>query len=104
MHARAFDLNYFGVEVDDEIAGLDHGLGMTLGAADDGVDARDQLVLVKGLGHVVVGAEAKPPDLVLDASKTREDQVGVLTLETRRLRNASKPDMSGRLRSRRMMS
>jgi hypothetical protein len=43
------------------------------GAANDGVDARDQLVLVERLGHVVVGTEAEPAHLVLDAAKAGKD-------------------------------
>ena len=74
MHALAVDLHGLGVEVDDEIAGLDHRLGMALGAAHDGVDARHQLVLVERLGHVVVGAEAETPALVLDSGEAGEDQ------------------------------
>jgi hypothetical protein len=46
---------------------------LALGAPHDGVDARDQLVPVERLGHVVIGAEAEPPDLVLDAGKARQD-------------------------------
>ena len=38
------------------------------------MDARDQLVLVKRLGHVVVGAEAEAAYLVLDAGHAGEDQ------------------------------
>src|SRR5450759_43454 len=74
MHARAVDLDRLGVEVDDEIAGPDDGLGVALGAADDGVDACHQLVLVEWFGHVVVGAEAETLDLVLDAGEAGEDQ------------------------------
>jgi hypothetical protein len=44
------------------------------GAADDGVDACHQLVLVEWLGHVVIGAEAETLDLVLDAGEAGEDQ------------------------------
>ena len=68
------DLDGLGIEVDHEIAGLDHRLSMTLGAAHDGMDARHQLVLMERLGHVVVGAEAQAPDLVLDAGQAGKDQ------------------------------
>ena len=74
MHARAVDFDGLGVEVDDQVAGRDDRLGMALRAADDGVDARDQLVLVERLGQVVVGAEAEAADLVLDAGEAGEDQ------------------------------
>ena len=74
VHALAADFDRLGVEVDDEVAGVDDRLRVALGAAHDGVDARDQLVLVERLGHVVVGAEAETLDLVLDAGKAGEDQ------------------------------
>ena len=74
MHPRPVDLDRLGVEVDDKIAGLDDGLGVALGAPHDRVDARDQFVLVERLGHIVVGAEAEPPDLVLDVGKARQDE------------------------------
>ena len=38
------------------------------------MDARHQFVLVEGLGHVVVGADAETLDLVLDAGEAGEDQ------------------------------
>jgi hypothetical protein len=47
---------------------------MSLGPPHDGVDARDQFVLVERLGHVVVGTEAETFDLVLDAGKPGQDQ------------------------------
>lgn len=72
-----------GVEVDHEIAGLDHRLGVARRAAHNRVDARNQLVLVERLGHVVVGADAETLDLVLDAGEAGEDQNGVLIFDTR---------------------
>src|ERR1700694_641878 len=74
MHAGAADLYRLGVEVDLEIGGVDDRLGMALRTAHHRVNAGDQLVLVEGLGHVVVGAEAEALDLVLDAGKAGEDQ------------------------------
>ena len=74
VHALAADFDRLGVEIDDQVAGVDDRLGVALGAADDRVDARDQLVLVERLGHVVVGAEAEALDLVLDAGEAGEDQ------------------------------
>jgi hypothetical protein len=38
------------------------------------MDAGDQLVLVKRLGHIVVGTEAETLDLVLDAGEPRQNQ------------------------------
>ena len=80
MHALAADLDRLGVEIDHEIAGLDHRLGVALGTAHDRMDAGNQLVLVEGLGHVVVGADAETLDLVLDAGEAGEDQDGSLDL------------------------
>ena len=80
MHALATDLDGLGVEIDHEIAGLDHRLGVALGTAHDRMDAGDQFVLVEGFGHVVVGADAETLDLVLDAGKAGEDQDRCLDL------------------------
>ena len=71
---RAVDHGRLGVEVDDEVVDLNDGLGVTPGAAHDGVDARHQFVLVERLGHIVVGAEAETLDLVLDTRESGEDQ------------------------------
>ena len=38
------------------------------------MDAGDQLVLMEGLGHIIVGAEAEAAHLVLDAGQARQDQ------------------------------
>ena len=38
------------------------------------MDAGDELVLVEGLGHIVVGAEAQAAHLVLDAGEAGENQ------------------------------
>src|SRR6185437_1541332 len=74
VHALAGDLYGLGVEVHSQIASLDDRLRMALAAADDGMDASDQLVLVEGLGHVVVGAEAETAHLVFDAGETAQDE------------------------------
>lgn len=74
MHARAGDFDRLGVEIDHQIAGIDDRLGVALGTAHDRVNARDQLVFMEWLGHVVVGAEAETLDLVLDAGEAGEDQ------------------------------
>src|ERR1700693_2955022 len=100
MDTLPTDLDSFGVEGDHKLSGLDHRLGVSLGTAHDGMDARHQLVLVERLGHVVVGTEAEPLDLVLDAGEPGQDQDRVLTLETRSERSTSNPDMMcGRLAS-----
>jgi hypothetical protein len=62
---------------------------VALGAAHDGVDARDQLVLVEGLGEVVVGAEAQTLHLVLDARQPDRIRIGVFTFATRSERSTS---------------
>jgi len=80
MHALTADFHRLGVEVDDEIAGLDDRLGVTLGTTDDRVNAGDQFVLVEGLGHVIVGADAETLDLVLDAGEARENENWCLDL------------------------
>ena len=73
MHALAVNVDRLGIEIDLEPAGLDHRLGVALGPAHDGVDTGDQFVLVERLGHIVVGAEAETPYLVLDAGEAREN-------------------------------
>src|ERR1043165_3068917 len=80
MDALATDFDRLGVEIDDEIAGLDHRLSMALGTAHDRVDAGNQFVLVAGLGHVDVSANAETLGLVLDAGEAGEDQNGGLDL------------------------
>src|SRR5216684_1394938 len=80
MDALASDLDGLGVEIDHEIAGLDHRLGVALGTTHDGMDTGDQLVLVERLGHVIVGADAETLDLVLDTGEAGEDQNRCLDL------------------------
>lgn len=58
VHVRANDLSRLDVDVNDDVAALSLRSGMTLGASNHGVDARDQFVLVERPGHKVVGAEA----------------------------------------------
>ena len=48
--------------------------GMTLGAADDRLDAGDQLAAVERLGQEVVGAEAEALDLVIELDETGQDE------------------------------
>ena len=74
VDAAAVDLDRLGVEIDRELAGLDHRLRMALRAADDGVDARDQLVAVERLGDIIVGAEAQGADLRVHLADARKDQ------------------------------
>ena len=58
VHSRTPDLDGLLIEIDREIAGVDHRLGVALGAAHDGVNARHELVLVERLGQVIVGPVA----------------------------------------------
>src|ERR1700681_5016348 len=74
MHARAVYLDRLGVEIDDEIARVDDRLRMALRTPHDRMDARDEFVLVEGLGHIVVGAEAETLYLVFDAGEAGENQ------------------------------
>ena len=61
--------------------------------------------LWNGFHHVIVGAGPETLDLVLDIIEAREDQDRRLYLRTaQHARSASKPDMSGKFRSRTMMS
>ena len=74
MDAVARDLNGLLVEIDDQVAGRDHRLGMALRAADDGVNAGDEFVFMEGLGQIIVGTEAEALHLVFDAGETRKDK------------------------------
>jgi len=69
MHPGAAHFDRLGVEIHHQFAGLNDRLGVALGATDDGVDARDKLVLVKGLGKVVVSADPEALDLVFGAGE-----------------------------------
>src|SRR5215471_18819560 len=74
MQLAALDLDRAGIEVDRQLAGADHRIGMALGAADDGLDAGDQLALVERLGQVVVGPEAQALQLVVELAEARQDE------------------------------
>jgi hypothetical protein len=88
-----------GREGDHEITDPDDGLDVPFGPAYDRVNSRHQFIVVKGLGHIIVGAEAKTLALVFDADEASRIRIGVLTLEARRVRRTSNPDISGRFRS-----
>src|SRR6185437_1198831 len=74
IHRMALDLDGAAVEVDRELAGADERFRMALGAANDRLDARDQLAAVEGLGQEVVGAKAQALDLVIELGKARENE------------------------------
>ncbi len=73
VDAVAGHFDGLGIQIDDDVAGADDRLGVALGAADHGVDARDQFVLVERLGHVVIGAAAERLDLGVDFGGARQD-------------------------------
>ena len=82
-HVRANDLSRLDVDVNDNVAALSLRSGMTLGASNHGVDARDQFVLVErlaikssapkprqfGLNCAALGAEGCASILVLVPNK-----------------------------------
>src|SRR6185295_17199767 len=74
MNALAADLHCLGVEVHNQIARGNNRLGVTLRAANHGVDARYELILVEGLGHVIVSPKAQALHLVLNAGETGQDE------------------------------
>src|ERR1041384_8570087 len=47
---------------------------MTLGSTHNGVDARDQLILMERFGHIVISTKAETFDLVLYARQTGKDE------------------------------
>jgi hypothetical protein len=73
-NARAVDLDHLAIEIYTQIVSIDDRLRMSSGASHNGMNARDQLILVERLGHVVVSTEAEAFDLVLDAGEAGEDQ------------------------------
>src|SRR5207237_6802877 len=80
MDAGAIDLDRLRVEIDRQLAGLDDRLAVALRAADDGVDARDQLVAVERLGDIIVGAEAERADLGVHLGDAGENEDGSANL------------------------
>nr|ADO19098.1 hypothetical protein Nfla_4402 [Nostoc flagelliforme str. Sunitezuoqi] len=74
VHAGIVDLDRLGVEIDCELAGADDRLAVPLGAAHDGVDARDQLLAVERLGDIIVRAEAEAAYLRVHLADAGQDQ------------------------------
>ncbi len=74
MHALAVDLYCLLVEIDDQVAGDDHRLGVALRAADDGVDSRHQLVFVERLGEIIIGAVAEAAHFVFNPGHAGENE------------------------------
>ena len=69
-----------GLGVEPQRAALDVALGVAGGAAHLGADARQQLLHMEGLGHVVVGAGVHAGDLVAPAVAGGEDDHGHVAL------------------------
>ena len=74
MQRLAVDFDRARVEIDRQLAGADDAVGMALAAADDGLDAGDQLAAVERLGQIIVGAEAEALDLVIELGEAGENQ------------------------------
>src|SRR6516162_4337144 len=66
------DPNDAAVEIDDKLAGPDHGVA--LWAAHLRLDACDKLTTLEGLDQKVVGAKTESLDLVIEFRDVREDQ------------------------------
>ena len=73
MQRRALDIDGTGVEIDDQLAGADNTVRMALAATDNGMDTGDQLAAVERLGQIIVGAEAKAFDLVIQLRQAGQD-------------------------------
>jgi hypothetical protein len=78
MKRLAIHLDGAGVEIDDQLAGTNQGIGVPLRAANDGLNSGDQLALVERLGEVVVGPHTQPLDLVIEAVEATQDKNGRL--------------------------
>src|SRR5690606_17752671 len=74
VNALTRNLNGLGVEINHQVARMDDRLRMALRTTNDGVDTRNQLILVERLGHVVVGTETKAPHLVFNTGHARENE------------------------------
>jgi hypothetical protein len=66
MERRTIDFDRARVKIDDQLPGTNNAVGMAFAAADDGVDARHQFTAVEGFRKVIVGAETKAFDLVIE--------------------------------------
>ena len=76
MHAVTAHFHRLGVQIDHYVAGFDNGMGVSLRAAHDRIDACDQLVLIERLGHVIVGAKAETAHLGVDIGGAGKDENG----------------------------
>ena len=64
MHALAVNVDGLGVEIDAQIAGFDDRLSVTLGTADDRLDASNQFVLMEPVSYTHLRAHETVLDLV----------------------------------------
>src|SRR5205085_6093726 len=62
------------IEIDQQLAGTDRRLGMALRAANDRLNARQQLAMIERLGQKVIGAEAQALNLIVEPIEPGEDQ------------------------------
>ena len=65
---------HYPLEVEDEIADLEHGVGRRQCAAQRSPKTREQLVHAERLCHVVVGTRVERRDLLLLVAHHREDE------------------------------
>ncbi len=89
MDAVTADLNRLLIQIDHEIPGLDDRLGVTLGTADNGVDAGNQLVLVERLGEIIISTKAQTFTLSSMPAMPDRIRIGVFTFATRSDRSTS---------------
>ncbi len=72
MHRRAVDQGCLGFKVDDHAIGLNDGLGVTFGAAAEGVNA-PPIHPCEMAWWAIASAETETLDLVLDTRKSGKD-------------------------------
>ena len=87
------------LEVDRELADLDHRARPRACAPERGPQAGEQLLHPERLRHVVVGARVERRDLLVLVADRREDDTGT-ALHVRSSRQTSMPFRSGSTRSR----
>ena len=76
MQGSIVNFNRAGIQVNNQFAGTDNAVRVSLAAADDRVNTRNQFAAVKRLCQIIVGAESQPLNLVVEFGKTGENQDG----------------------------
>ncbi|MNL32302.1 hypothetical protein D3C87_1541460 [compost metagenome] len=72
---EALEVHPGGAELEkDPLRSCRHGRLLPAGAPQEGLDAREQFFQVEGLGHVVVGPDAKALDLLEGLATRRQHQ------------------------------